>query len=385
MSVASPVLLEILKRLRAQREASGLSQSALEEEMILGPGWIERFESGNSLPSLDMLLWIVNKVGATPERFFAGLVGDGSPGAVERFIHAVPHGKHLDIRFRYGDFDATYRLEQAQLDDFERVVKTLRDGLAVLATRIPDAEAVKTQAVAKTFLTAMEVWPHANPSDIWWFVVYRAYCDPFNHPATFARLDLSQSWKRTGGWALEEIVVQFYAPFLAKHGIRLFIAPREEKKRLLEQLRIRERLEADKVDVLLTGDHRGEAQCFGVVHVKASFAERRTDDIPLSKALVDAGYVSPLWTMDCKSTPAANPDNRGELGDTKDATSDSRSAKRKDIEEDGYFSACFSYNRNTKATPADQPAKAKVIVCNFQSPDDAFSQFIIQSWKRRRR
>lgn len=385
MPVTNPVLLEILKRLRAQRQKSGLSQSALEEKMILGPGWIERFESGTSLPTLDMVLAILGEVGGTPDKFFAGLVGDGSPGEVERFIHAIPAGNHLDIRFRYADHDAVYRLENATLEQFESVVKTLRDGLAALANRTPDAEAVKTQAVARSFLRAMELWPHANPSDVWWFLVYRAYCDPFNHPASFARLDLSQSWKRTGGWALEEILVRFYAPFLTKHGIRLFIAQREEKERLLKQLKIKERLEADKVDVLLTGDQKGVAQCFGVVHVKASFAERRTDDVPMSKALVDAGYVSPLWTMDCKSTPSATPDNRGELGDTKTAQSDPRSAKRKDIEDDGYFSACFSYNRNTKATPPGQQAKAKVIVCDFRSPDDAFSQFIIQSWQKRRR
>lgn len=99
------------------------------------------------------------------------------------------------------------------------VVKTLRDGLAALANKTPDAEAVKTQAVAKSFLKAMELWPRSNPSDIWWFLVYRAYCNPFNHPASFARLDLSQSWKRTGGWALEEILVQFYRglPCEARH------------------------------------------------------------------------------------------------------------------------------------------------------------------------
>lgn len=383
MPVTNPVLLEILKRLRTQREKSGISQSALEEKMILGPGWIERFESGTSLPTLDMLLVILNEVGGTPDKFFAGLAGDGSPGEVERFIHAIPDGKHLNIRFRYAEHDATYRLENAKLDEFELVAKTLRDGLAALANRTPDAEAVKTQAVAKSFLKAVELWPHANPSDLWWFLVYRAYCDPFNHPASFARLDLSQSWKRTGGWALEEILVRFYALFLAKHGIRLFIAQRDEKERLLKQLKISERLEADKVDVLITGEHKGVTHCFGVVHVKASFAERRTDDVPMSKALVDAGYVSPLWTMDCKSTPSAIPENRGELGDTKDANSDPRSAKRKDIEDDGYFSACFSYNRNTKPTPAGQKAKAKVIVCDFRSPDDAFSQFIIQSWQKR--
>jgi hypothetical protein len=98
----------------------------------------------------------------------------------------------------------------------------------------------------------------------------------------------------------------------------------------------------------------------------------------MSQALVEAGYISPLWTMDCKSTPSVHPKNRGELGEiyTGQGT-DIRSAKRKDIEDDGYFSACFSYNRNTLPTPASYNAKARVVVCDFSNPNDAFTNFIV--------
>lgn len=94
--------------------------------------------------------------------------------------------------------------------------------LAVAETGV--SEALKTDSVASTFLKAVEVWPDANPSDLWWFVIYRAYCDPYNHPAQFARLDFTQSWKRTGGWALEEVLVRHYGPFLRARGVNLFIA-----------------------------------------------------------------------------------------------------------------------------------------------------------------
>src|SRR5207248_2167871 len=155
-----------------------------------------------------------------------------------------------------------------------------------------DEGSVKTNAVARAFLRAVELWPNANPSDIWWFIVQRAYHDPFNHPARFARLDLGQSWKRTGGWALEEILVRHYGPALEEAGVRLFIATADEKRRYLSQLAVADRLEIDKMDVLLVGDLDAEQRCFGVVNVKASFAERRTDDVPMSQALVDAGYCS---------------------------------------------------------------------------------------------
>ncbi len=102
----------------------------------------------------------------------------------------------------------------------------------------------------------------------------------------------------------------------------------------------------------------------------------------MSQALVQAGFTSPLWTMDCKSQPSANPRNRGELGSVLLSSIDKRSAKRKDIEDDRYFSACFSYNLNTQPTPSTQQASAYIYVCDFCNPDDQFSEFIISEWQR---
>ena len=65
----------------------------------------------------------------------------------------------------------------------------------------------------------------------------------------------------------------------------------------------------------------------------------------MSTVLANCGYTSPLWTMDCKSMPGEFPINRGELGEV----TDRRSAKRKDIEDEGYFTGCFSYNRKHTA------------------------------------
>lgn len=173
---------------------------------------------------------------------------------------------------------------------------------------------------------------------------------------------------------------------MAEHGIRIFIGSAEDLRRFVPHLLVRERLEADKVDVLLVGENDGDPQCFGVVHVKASFAERRTDDVPLSVGLLEAGFASPLWTMDCKSQPAASPLNRGELGQPLGRERDGRSAKRKDIEDDGYFSACFSYNTNTVPTPSEQDARGRVVVCDFTHPaDDAFTTFVVDAWTRFRR
>lgn len=374
MPEAHGYLQALLQNIGRVRERAGLTAAQLEERLILGPGWIERFESGQSVPSIDMVLAILHQTGAGLHDLLDGLP-EPEAAAVERCIFAEEAGDDIIVHFRYANYDAEYRLPGATLEQFEVVIKALRDGLAKLA--MADSEALKADAVARAFLTAAELWPHVSPSDIWWFVIYRAYCDPYNHPARFARLDFTQSWKRTGGWALEEVLVRYYGPYLKGHGVNLYIADGAEKQRLVEALHIEDRVEADKIDVVLTGDTATGQIFFGVVHVKASFAERRTDDVPLSISLTRGGFTSPLWTMDCKSGPGTHPVNRGELGDVDGR----RSAKRKDIEDEGYFTGCFSYNANTHPSPDHLPVERRVHVCDFSNPDDAFSRFILARWQ----
>jgi hypothetical protein len=337
------------------------------------------------IPTFDVLLAILHVIGTDFHELTAGLVAPSVTGELTRKLYAVQTGGTLAIHFEYAEHDAQYHLAGAEVQNFDALLREFRDGLAgaSAATTGEQAKAIKADAVARAFLRAVSLWPTANPSDLWWFLIYRAYCDPFNHPAKESRRDFGQGWRRTGGWALERVLVSHYGPWLAGQSVRLFIAEAREKQRLLAELSVPVRLEADKVDVLLTTPVAGVERCFGVVHVKASFAERRTDDVPMSKALVDAGYTSPLWTMDSKSGPSTMPVNRGELGRVRPAEGpDTRSAKRKDIEDDGYFSACFSYNRNTLPTPEAQSVRARVVVCDFQNPDDSFSQFIVAESQR---
>jgi transcriptional regulator with XRE-family HTH domain len=378
MPEAHTYLKALLNNLHALREKAGVTQDALEEKLILGPGWIHRFETGQSVPTIDMLLAILHEMNASLSDF-ARDIPEPDVSTIERYIFAESSGNDIVIRFHYANFDAQYRLTGSTLDQFEAVVKTLRNGLArLVSAEHAEHEAIKTDSVARAFLMAVRVWPHANPSDLWWFLVYRAYCDPYNHPAEYARLDLAQSWKRTAGWALEEIVVRHYGHFLKEYGVNLFIADAATKEALVRSLRLPERVEADKIDIVLTGTKSKRSHFFGVVHVKASFAERRTDDVPLSIALSRRHYTSALWTMDCKSTPGPRPVNRGELG----GVEGERSAKRKDIEDEGYFTGCFSYNRNTQPSPMTLPPERRVHVCDFSNADDGFSQFILRQWKK---
>lgn len=209
MPISGP-LAQILARLREFREAAGITTTELEQELILGPGWIESFEAGRALPAVGALLAILHAVGRTPAELFDGAGSGAAPGSVERFLFAEPDGDDLILRFPYADFDASYRLPGASLGEFEEVLRVLRDGLA--------GRGQKSDAIVASFRTAMDCWPEANPSDMWWFLVQRAYLDPFNHPASAARTDLSQSWKRAAGWALERILVAHYGPSSSRTG-----------------------------------------------------------------------------------------------------------------------------------------------------------------------
>lgn len=368
-------LHDLLQQIKSLREARGVTTDELEEQLILGPGWIKEFEEGKTVPRLDVFLAIINrlKIGLEELDFSKSI----SPDFV-RNLEATQSSNNLVIAFPYGKYQARYQMSNALESQFEEILLTLRNGLAGIAGEDEEeASQIKANAVANSYLKAVRLWPHVNPSDLWWFLVYRAFLDPYNHPASWAKLNLDQSWKRTGGWALEKVLVQHYRDALHEKGIKLFIAENETKRRLISQIQSVSRIEADKADVLLTTETEEGEVLFGVVHVKASFAERRTDDVPLSKDLIEAGYYSPLWTMDCKSSPAARPVNKGELGLTMDGSVDRRSAKRKDIEDDGFFSDCFSYNANTLPTPSAQRSKSRITVLDFNNPHDAFYESVL--------
>jgi hypothetical protein len=55
MPQAHGYIQALLKNIEVLREKAGLAPGDLEERLILGPGWIDRFERGESVPSIDMV------------------------------------------------------------------------------------------------------------------------------------------------------------------------------------------------------------------------------------------------------------------------------------------------------------------------------------------
>ena len=356
--------------IRRLREALGLSQEMLASLAGLDRSYIGGIERSERNPSLSAILNLALALRVPPSRLLEGIGDIAPPLAAATGVMAVDETDGLVIKFRYDRFDAEYKLPGATRAQYDEIISILRSGLSKTTA--------KALAVSQTFLAAVRIWPDANPSDLWTFLVNRAYCDRANHPVANARLNLEQSWKRTGGWALEQVLVSHYGPFLVERGITLKISSRNEKSLLLGTIEDA-RIVPDKADILVLYQSLNSEQLLGVIHVKASIAERRTDDVPMSQALIDAGYLSVFWTMDCKSFPSDRPVNRGEFGTSGDDISD----KRRDFEEHGHFSACFSYNRNTIPTPESSRASSRIFVCDFTNPDDRFAQFLIGALQHR--
>ncbi|WP_187393396.1 helix-turn-helix domain-containing protein [Arthrobacter echini] len=370
-----PDLKILFQRLEASREAAGLTRDEVEEKLVMGPGWIKLIEEGLTEPSLGTLAAILALYGDDLHGFFADFQFGETDVIVDRHLSATEEGADLVLHFPMGPHSANVTIPDATLDEFNSVLLVLRNVLAVRDAR---------RAIVECFLEAVRTWPHVNPSDLWYFLVAHAYQDDFNHPAESAGKDWAQSWKRAGGWSLEAIFVEHYNPQLNQHGVRLAMptAP-DEKGRLLGEMGLHGSGVVEKSDVIALGtDAHGNEHPFGVVHVKASFAERRTDDAPLSARLMASGFASPLLTMDCKAGPSTDPFNKGELGAVQGGIA-RVSSKRLDIERDRIFDAAFSYNANTEPTPTGTSAAARIYRCNFADPDDSFSRHMIRKWQER--
>ncbi|HWE38376.1 MAG TPA: hypothetical protein VG406_17525 [Isosphaeraceae bacterium] len=252
---------------------------------------------------------------------------------------------------------------------FEAVGELIEKALA--RPRVKNRDAIKD-----AFLVAVKTCPTANASDLWHHVVYRQYLQVLNRHRP---QNPDQSWKRSSGEALELAVEEIYEAVLAENNVRIqMLIGKPKKLAALKAMGIDGVVGSDKLDVALYLDDTDEI--FGGVHVKASLAERISDDVPCSREMMAKGFFSPLWTLDVKSFPPPHPEpllNRGELGST-----NKPSEKRKYVELHGNFDHLFSANARSVPSADMTISGKRVFTIDLSSQPDLFAKEVIARSKR---
>jgi hypothetical protein len=254
-------------------------------------------------------------------------------------------------------------LQGVVASQFDDICRVLRDHVQ------PPGPA--RSGIAFAFLYAVRLCPDANPSDLWHHIIYRTFVGLRGGP------DPAQSWKRAGGEALEVALVEYYLPLLSKHDVRFeVLIGRTAKMRVLTEMGLEAVVGAGKLDTVLRDVDGPPSATFGSGHIKASLAERVSDDVPASRELMGHGFFSPLLTMDVKSFPAPHGDyvNRGELG-----SPDDPSEKRKYIEIHGAFDNCYSFNTRTMPSVGKTPSGKKVYTLTMNDRPDQFVADVLEA------
>lgn len=248
-------------------------------------------------------------------------------------------------------------------------------------------KAKNRDVIYQAFKLAVSLAPQANASDLWHHVVYRIYMEQLK--ATKPYKDPGQSWKRASGDAFELFLADYYNTMFKNNGLRLIPLTRDESKKAFNLMGISGKVGDSKLDIAIIKDYNGKSlkinngTLIGGIHVKASLAERVSDDVPASTEMMKHGYLSYLFTLDVKSFPLSETVtetrayiNKGELG-TPDAPTD----KRKYIEEHGSFNACFSLNKRTVPSPAETYSRKMIYTVQPNGKPDKFFEIITKETK----
>lgn len=228
------------------------------------------------------------------------------------------------------------------------------------------------EAILNALKVAIDRFPDVNPSDLYHHVVYRLYL------RDYTKTQADRSWVRAGGEAFELFLEQHYNPQLNSKGVHVkWLSNDELRSSALQEMGIDGEVGGSKLDIALYGDLNGKPVIFGGIHAKASLAERVSDDVPCSVAMMKRGLASYLVTLDAKSFPPPNGDlvNRGELGNPA-APSD----KRDYVESHGSFSACFSYNLRTAPSKEKTHSEKKIHVATFNPKTDHLPRVVLAAW-----
>lgn len=374
-----------IEALRAIREERGINQTTIAERLNQPQPFVAKVEGfERRLDLIELIDWLAALEFDLYDFIERAGIYNGQRGLRAVFVPeesykgaiAVPvdareeNGGVIQV-LRWKDEQREVYLAGISLDQYRLVEAQISATFAALN----NSKKLKNRdAIAQALRLAVDELPDLNPSDIYQHIVYRLYI------REYTKSNSEQSWKRASGEAIEFFIADRYNPVLLPHGISVKVLIAEEDAiSALTEIGIYGQVGDSKLDVGLYGTKNGTTYLFGGVHCKASLAERVSDDVDCSLAMMQRGYVSFLYTFDSKSFPPPTGDliNRGELG-SEEATTD----KRRYIEEFGQFEACFSYNTRGNASPEKTKSGKRIYVSTFKPEEDNFPILVIQAWEK---
>ncbi len=364
--------MRLNERLQQLRKDNNLDIDTVARSIKVNPAWMKSWEDGSRTVPVNIILDLVDFYEISAAEVLESINFVEEIQFPRRSFDLVENNGELVMGFDYNDYRAELPLKGVREQDALQELEAFRKRIATDG---------KSDAIAATFLNLVRKWSEVNPSDLWFFFIHRAYLDRYSHKVEDEKRDMGQSWKRSAGWAFERVIVDYYNPIFKKHGVRLLLPEKKNKKVLIERLGLDDSSVSDKADIYIATGQEDTVRVHGVVHAKVSIAERRSDDEPLSRLLMDKGLFSPLVTLDAKAFPGPRPVVRGEYGPIITETVVG-SEKRRAVEEKGAFSNVYSFNSNTIPTPPDVPAKARIYTTSFNGSDDQFVRDIVKFVKQ---
>ena len=253
-------------------------------------------------------------------------------------------------------------IEGISQDVYNNIRKNVREKINELG---------KTNGIVTAYLSALQQCPKANPSDLWLYGMYLEYISSIGN---------DQSWKRTSGFAFERVLQKQYEKILKNYGKEFKVNTKNEQLKLLEQFGLsRADIPLAKLDMAVIDIKTSKIVCG--IHVKASIAERISDDAPASRKLIEVGCPSAIITLDMKHYPPPHGDgiNYGELGGRPAAKGLEKQyqQKRSYIEESGDFDALFSYNLRTPPSKGKTKSGKCIYTLSFsESQPDSFVKWV---------
>jgi transcriptional regulator with XRE-family HTH domain len=379
---------KLVKGLVIQRKAAEITQSQLAQNLYLDQSTVSRYEQEELQFDIDLLFQWCVAIDFTIEDAlsYAGYIDIGIDNSIVPEVVAPPpnttnetaypvgseeteNGFNLILRWRDDKFFIPFPASSIVI--FRGIESTISEMFSALNSK--SNKKSNRDAISEALMLAISQMPEANPSDIYHHIVYRLYLREYN------KTDPKQSWARAGGEGVELFFKSYYTPLLAPYGISIQLAfQAQAKNKFLIEMGLADQIAGrSKLDVGLYGTGSAGLIPFGGVHVKASLAERVSDDKPCSERMMAAGFKSYLFTFDAKSFPPPNGKlvNVGELG-----TIDSPSDKRGYVETHGSFDAFFSYNsRTTPSGPTTQSGK-RIYTSRFDI-SDALVETVSADWQ----